>query len=85
MNRFERGYRAALADVTKLAEVYRDVNSDICSDTILLDPILAGKEPTLEHQRQSRDMMTKGTIHCAQSHAARHLIEAIGKMPRRAA
>ena len=83
MNRFERGYRAALADVVKLAKLYAEENMDICGDNILLDPLLHGEAWTPENMKRSRDCSVASTIHSAQYHAAQHIIAAIAEMPRR--
>lgn len=78
MNRFERGYRAALADVTKLLKLYG-------GDNILMDPLLHGEAWTQENVQRSADCSVRSTIHSAQYPASEHLIAALGKMPRRAA
>lgn len=85
MNRFERGYRAALADVVKLAKLYGDENLSIMGDNIIMDPLLHGEAWTEENVRRSADCSVRSTIHSAQYHASQHLIEAIGKLPRRTA
>ncbi|QQV76496.1 hypothetical protein H5J25_13685 [Sphingomonas aliaeris] len=84
MNRFERGYRAALADVTALLRLYGDENMAICGDNILLDPLLSGEPFTPENIKRSADHGVSSTIHSAQYHASEHLIVAIEAMPRRA-
>lgn len=84
MNQFERGYRAALSDVTKLAKLYGDENMTICGDHILMDPLLGGKEWSPENMEKSADCGVRSTIHSAQYHASEHLIVAIAAMPRRA-
>lgn len=85
MNRFERGYRASLADVVKLAKLYGDENMTICGDNILMDPLLHCETWTEENVKRSADCSVRSTIHSAHYHASEHLIEAIGKMPRRSA
>lgn len=83
MNRFERGYRAALSDVTKLLALYGEENMAICGDNIILDPLLRGGAPTPDNMALSATCSIASTIHSAQYHASRHLSEAISKMPRR--
>ncbi len=83
MTRFERGYRAALADVVKLAKLYGEENMAICSDNILMDPLLHGHAWTDENVKLSEQCSIHSTIHSAQYHAAEHLIAAIGELPRR--
>ncbi|MCP3732057.1 hypothetical protein M9978_16655 [Sphingomonas sp. MG17] len=85
MTRFERGYRAALADVTKLLKLYGDENMTICGDNILMDPLLHGEAWTEENVKRSADCSVRSTIHSSQYHASEHLLAAIAKMPRRAA
>lgn len=83
MNRFERGYRAALSDVVKLAKLYGEENMSIMGDNILMDPLLHGEAWTETNVKLSADCSVRSTIHSAQYHASEHLIEAIGKLPRR--
>ncbi|HWW56395.1 MAG TPA: hypothetical protein VN047_05850 [Sphingopyxis sp.] len=85
MNDFDRGYRAALADVVELAKIYGEENMKICSDNVLLDPVLRGKVTSPADIQRSGDCSVRSTIHSAQYHASQHLIEAIGKLPRRTA
>lgn len=83
MTRFERGYRAALSDVTSALRMYSDVNLMMAGDNVILDPLMHGEPATSENIAKSRDCQVLSTIHAAQSHAARHAIETIANMERR--
>lgn len=81
MNRFERGYRAALADVLSLVMLYRATNKDIAAD---LSRLLRSPGVT-EDDRRHAATSAGAILHCGQAAAADHILELIEQMPRRAA
>lgn len=61
----------------KLCDEYAEVNSEICMDNILMDPILSGEGVTAENVAKSDECSVMSTIHSSQRHAGHHLAEAI--------
>lgn len=80
MKQFERGYRAALADVSSLVMLYRGANKGIAAD---MSRLLRSPVATEDDRRQAAT--TGGILHCGQAAAADHILELIEQMPRRAA
>lgn len=69
--------REAFEEVAKLCEQYGEINFEICSDGILMDPCLRGKGFSPENVQISNECSTMSTIHSAKYHACIELAEQI--------
>lgn len=63
--------------VLRFIKTYGEINFEICSDGILLDPLLRGGAWTEENVKRSDDCSVQSTIHSAKYHACQELIAAI--------
>lgn len=68
---------AAFEEAATAAETYGEVTFEVCTDNILMDPLLHGEAWTEENVRISRDCSIQSTIHSAGYHAATHIAENI--------
>lgn len=71
----------ALAEVVTLIREYGDINFQICSDNILIDPCLRGQGFTAENAAISDTCQMRSTIHSAKYHACQELIAQIEALP----
>lgn len=69
--------RAALEEAAKIADAYASVNIEAAGDTILLDPVLSGRDRSPEAFDKSRELTIEGCIHSSMYHAAKNIAEAI--------
>lgn len=72
----------ALEEAAKLADLYAETTFDICTDNILMDPLLRGAPATEENIARSRECSINSTIHSAGYHAATHIAEQIRLLKR---
>lgn len=67
----------ALEAAAKIADAYAEENQRMAADTIMLDPVLAGRPVTPEAIRAAKDLMVEGCIHSSMFHAAQNIAAAI--------
>ena len=75
--------REALEEAARIADAFEQENFAMCTDSILLDPVLSkfgrrnGHTITAEDWESSESHQVDGTIHSAMAHAARNIAAAI--------
>lgn len=63
--------------IVKFIRRYGEINSEICSDGILLDPLLMGEAWTADNIAKSKECQITTTIHSAKYHACQELADSI--------
>lgn len=66
-----------LEQAAKVADDYAEENRRMAEDTIMLDPVLAGRPLTSVNLSRSKSMMIDGCIHSSMMHAAQNIAETI--------
>lgn len=72
-----RAFNRGVEEAAKVADLYADENMRMCHDSLLHDPVLAGRQVTAAAVHKSKKLAVRGHMHSSMYHAATNIAAAV--------